>query len=83
MRYSKIIVAVCIGLAIVYAAATLVGCYLLGLGLEPPGELTKYLYTCIIGELVALAFKSAVGDTTEARKTKTNTIGDDGKGAAG
>ena len=43
MRYSKIIVAVCIG----------------------------------------LAFKSAVGDTTEARKTKTNTIGDDGKGAAG
>ena len=76
MRYSKIIVAVCIGLAIVYAAATLVGYYLLGL--EP-----KYLYTCIIGELVALAFKSAVGDTTEARKTKTNTIGDDGKGAAG
>ena len=54
MRYSKIIVAVCIGLAIVYAAATLVGYYLLGL--EPPGELTKYLYTCIIGELVALAF---------------------------
>ena len=46
-------------------------------------ELTKYLYTCIIGELVALAFKSAVGDTTEARKTKTNTIGEDGKGAAG
>lgn len=81
MRYSKIIVAVCIGLAIVYAAATLVGYYLLGL--EPPGELTKYLYTCIIGELVALAFKPAVGDTTEARKTKTNTIGDDGKGAAG
>ena len=81
MRYSKIIVAVCIGLAIVYAAATLVGYYLLGL--EPPGELTKYLYTCIIGELVALAFKSVVGDTTEARKTKTNTIGDDGKGAAG
>ena len=82
MRYSKIIVAVCIGLAIVYAAATLVGYYLLGL--EPPGELTKYLYTCIIGELVALAFlRSAVGDTTEARKTKTNTIGDDGKGAAG
>ena len=27
--------------------------------------------------------KSAVGDTTEARKTRTNTIGDDGKGAAG
>lgn len=81
MRYSKIIVAVCIGLAIAYAAATLVGYYLLGL--EPPGELTKYLYTCIIGELVVLAFKSAIGDTTEARKTKTNTIGDEGKGAAG
>lgn len=63
------------------AAATLVGYYLLGL--EPPDELTKYLYTCIIGELVALAFKSAIGDTTEARKTKTNTIGDEGKGAAG
>lgn len=39
MRYSKIIVAVCIGLAIVYAAVTLVGYYLLGL--EPPGELTE------------------------------------------
>lgn len=81
MRYSKIIVAVCIGLAIVYAAATLVGYYLLGL--EPPGELTKYLYTCIIGELVARLLSRRLETRPRRGKRKSNTIGDDGKGAAG
>lgn len=70
MRYSKIIVAVCIGLAIAYAAATLVGYYLLGL--EPPGELTKYLYTCIIGELVALALSRRL--ETRPRRGKRKQI---------